>query len=109
MFQASDSCYFSELEALSALAAEQNGSIKQTDQGPVSVSATAVSSGINYTLTPIYSGSSQTLFIPISPANCSLITLSDSLILSWLVVLAWAVAWGFRVCARSLGDSKNDD
>lgn len=109
MFQAANSCYFSELAALTALAADQNGSIKQTDLGPVSVSATAVSSGINYTLTPLFSGTSQTIFIPITPSNCSLLTVTDSLVLSWFVVLIWAVAWGFRASARTLGVSQNDD
>lgn len=97
MYQAGAACYSSVEAAALASASSQIGQIVD---GKFIQGVTYNTGSLKYTVTD---GAAITEYaFPVSFPECQLMTASDGLQLSWLVVAAWAVAFGFKALARTV-------
>jgi len=102
-FQVGDTCYADYSNALNAYASKLSGQvIANGDLVIVKVSGGMVLDIRHYSSTT-GAAISQTFLstVPLVP-DCGLISLDDSLSMSWMVVAAWAVAFSIVMIKRGL-------
>lgn len=100
-FQVGETCYANYSDGLNAFAAKMSGQvIANGDLVIVKVSGGSTLDIRHYSSTN-GAAISQTFITttPIIP-DCGLITLEDSLSMSWMVIAVWAVAFGYVMLKR---------
>lgn len=111
-YQVGSVCVGSPESAWSLIAARESGTVVQHGGDAYVVSADVVEGGVSYTLARVDGQGSPLVLQPaLTLQECQLPDAEYGAWLAGLVVLVWAVAYGFRVVARLLWSSigGNDD
>lgn len=106
LYQVGSLCYGSEESALSALAAQQSGAI--IEQGGVGyvVNVTPDQGGLQYTGVRLDGdGPGFVNTVLITPQPCQLPGAEEGALYGGMILVIWAVAFGFRAVARLLWQS----
>lgn len=97
-------CYPDSLSTLSVIAARLSGGIVNVSGTPYVLDVTPAAGGLNYagTRLDIPGGIVYTKYVPVTLQNCQLLSASDGLTMSWLVVAVWAVVFAVLMMRRGV-------
>ena len=109
-FQFRDSCFSTDVASANAAAAFNNGQIvlHAGSQHVINVSAVSGTS-ITYNLTPVSGGAPVIIVAPYSAIQCELPSVSDGVLLGWLVASSWIAVYALMFITKALrGDSMDN-
>lgn len=102
-FQVGSACYDTATQAAQASASSHVGAVVALGSTAYELDVSAVDdTSITYVLTPIGGGTALTSVTSYTAQPCNLLTATDGLQLSWLVVGAWAAVFVCVLISRSL-------
>lgn len=109
-FQVGGACYESEVAAAQVAASAELGRVVQHGGNAYVVDAAAVAAGvINYTFLPVGGGAAVATAAPYTAQPCHLMDYADGLSMAWMVVAAWASAYGVMFLRKALvGETGGD-
>ncbi|WP_157755032.1 hypothetical protein [Variovorax boronicumulans] len=107
-YQVGSACYDTAAAAAAASASSQVGSFVRQGEVSYVVNASSVDgTSITYSLAPVGGGSPVVVTSPYAAQPCGLLTASDAVDLSWLVVAVWAAVWAVKFIATAVHDWGN--
>lgn len=102
-YQVGSACYETTIQAASASASAQVGSLVQISGAPhVAALSGNTGSVLEWTFVPVVGGPSVVVSAPYTAQPCGLLQASDAVSMSWMVVAVWLAAYSLLFIARAV-------